>query len=516
MEKKRVEVRGIEEEARQDLLKDKIHELKGKVEANRARLSESERAQADRVITHLEDVAQTRQWVVFDGIVNGSEDYLLAFVRGGKIALMEDFFRGRFVEKMDEILFHEGYAAVFGEEDYRAHRRIYRGIQRKIFGSDNPLKEVLRNYIDGRNELTALETTLQRGGLAWDAYWAFAYAVGSIAWNRSELAESALTALETTLQRGGLYSNAYWASADAVRSIALNRPELAERSLTALETTLQMGGLASYVYWASTDAIAFIAENRPELRLRAEQMLSLFLIHRQQGSPESPGIPDEEEVQRLAIQQAEQGLRNAPSSTLIEVMSDPEEEDSMQKGVRRRAATNLLSQRGEGNSWVRQQLKEIATDSDQRELIRQYAMDALAQMVETEEGVSALEGIRDDSHEPSSIRRFARERLHHREAFRRIRGERAIAGVATQENQPSPAAVPTPTTQRVVTAPTYQEAESAIWRGIVMGEITDLDEFEGALAQYPEEVRNFLRSHFIPRVFSESEGTPTGALESSL
>ncbi|HLD29009.1 MAG TPA: (d)CMP kinase, partial [bacterium] len=102
-----------------------------------------------RVIGTLRRRLARGDFAVFEAVVESPEDYLLAFGSGRAIGLSRDFLNDEtFADYLDEIIFHEGYVSLFGEEDYEAHRRIYLGIQRKIFGEENPLKGILREYIN--------------------------------------------------------------------------------------------------------------------------------------------------------------------------------------------------------------------------------------------------------------------------------------------------------------------------------------------------------------------------------
>ncbi|MCX5700457.1 MAG: hypothetical protein NTZ63_02810 [Candidatus Omnitrophica bacterium] len=146
-----------------DIVLRKINELKEKIAS--ATLGVEEKKNADLVIAKLTELYQKNAIEVFDAIVKGQEDYLLAFAGSNKLALMSDMFSPQFSDYLDELLFHEGYVAVFGEGSYDAHRAIVYGIQRKIFGQENPLRDILRRYInqhspkvkeESKNALTTL------------------------------------------------------------------------------------------------------------------------------------------------------------------------------------------------------------------------------------------------------------------------------------------------------------------------------------------------------------------------
>ncbi|MFH1415804.1 MAG: nucleoside monophosphate kinase, partial [Elusimicrobiota bacterium] len=89
--------------------------------------------------------------VVFDDIVKSDEDYLLAFADKDRIAVSRNFFNGVIAEHLDEILFHE-VSELIKQYTYGGdfHRAAYEGKQRKIFDPRNPLKVILRNYINIR------------------------------------------------------------------------------------------------------------------------------------------------------------------------------------------------------------------------------------------------------------------------------------------------------------------------------------------------------------------------------
>lgn len=139
-------------DAERGLVKDAVDRIERDI--SRAGLTDIERDQALQVVQLLKDYFGRGDIRVFDEKVRGPEDYLLAFPRARDhiIALARDFLSEdyiiEFVYGLPEILFHEGFAARFGERDYEEHRRIYSGIQRKIFGKDNFLRNELRFYIN--------------------------------------------------------------------------------------------------------------------------------------------------------------------------------------------------------------------------------------------------------------------------------------------------------------------------------------------------------------------------------
>lgn len=139
-------------DAQRGLVMDAIDRIKRDI--SRAGLTDIERDQALQVVQLLKDYFGREDIRVFDARVKDPEDYLLAFPRARDriIALARDFVSKdyiiEFIDRLPEILFHEGFAARFGERDYEEHRRIYSGIQRKIFSKDNFLKDELRFYIN--------------------------------------------------------------------------------------------------------------------------------------------------------------------------------------------------------------------------------------------------------------------------------------------------------------------------------------------------------------------------------
>ncbi|MFH1414794.1 MAG: M20/M25/M40 family metallo-hydrolase, partial [Elusimicrobiota bacterium] len=111
----------------------------------------SDNARVKLIIERLEKYFARGDIVTFKAVVHGKEDYLLAFADTGRLAVSRALFSKKFSDNLDELLFHEGYAAVFGEKNYNTHRDIYNGLQRDIFGAQNPLKRKLRKYINSRN-----------------------------------------------------------------------------------------------------------------------------------------------------------------------------------------------------------------------------------------------------------------------------------------------------------------------------------------------------------------------------
>lgn len=146
----------------EDLNKDQSDTIKkaiGRIEEQikKAELTDEEREQALQVVELLKDYLNMGSIKVFDAVVKGPEDYLLAFYRpkDSVIALAKDFLDSDYIidfwHRLPEILFHEGYTAKFGERDYEAHRNIYMGIQARIFGkyaSTYLTKKDLRCYIN--------------------------------------------------------------------------------------------------------------------------------------------------------------------------------------------------------------------------------------------------------------------------------------------------------------------------------------------------------------------------------
>ncbi len=154
-----VKVSRLNEEARL-LVQAKINELKARITSSD--LTEEERYQANQAIAKVEEYFSLGNIVFFNAIIKGHEDYLLAFVTSSQIVIMSDFFTNpRLQAYLDEALFHEGYVAAHGERDYETHRAIYSGIQRKIFGEENPLKKILRDYIAIREIILSKERTLK-------------------------------------------------------------------------------------------------------------------------------------------------------------------------------------------------------------------------------------------------------------------------------------------------------------------------------------------------------------------
>lgn len=145
-------------------------------------LEPAEREKANQVVTEVEKYYSRGDIVWFRSLVKReddslekAEDYLIAFLdtrydselksRRDQIALAKDFFHVNneysLLEHLDEVLFHEGSAVVFGESDYQAHQRIYGkvdpaagidysgdSLQRKIFGKENYFGSRLREYVD--------------------------------------------------------------------------------------------------------------------------------------------------------------------------------------------------------------------------------------------------------------------------------------------------------------------------------------------------------------------------------
>ena len=116
-------------------------------------LSDVDRDTAYKVLESLERLYKQGKIYSFDAWIMSREDYLLAYAYNGCIAVSRDFFKPEYKEVFPEILFHEAYAALFGEADYESHRNIYQGIQRRIFGKDNKVKVLLRKYINHRYNL---------------------------------------------------------------------------------------------------------------------------------------------------------------------------------------------------------------------------------------------------------------------------------------------------------------------------------------------------------------------------
>ncbi|MFW6172304.1 MAG: hypothetical protein ACOC5T_00970 [Elusimicrobiota bacterium] len=145
------------------LVKNKINELENKI--NNEDLNKEEREKSSKIIKLLQNYSNNGKIVVFEPAVRGKESYLLAFATDRKIAVGKDFLNTEFYDCLDEILFHEGYVALFGERNYLAHKNIYQGIQRKIFGRENILRYKLRNYIEQKNkkELVSLSGILENG-----------------------------------------------------------------------------------------------------------------------------------------------------------------------------------------------------------------------------------------------------------------------------------------------------------------------------------------------------------------
>ncbi|MFC2048847.1 hypothetical protein ACFLR5_01345 [Elusimicrobiota bacterium] len=128
------------------IVKEKITELKATIK--KANLTRNERNEANQVLERLEQYFARGDIVSFNAVVKGSENYLLSYATD-KIVLARDFLtQSQFQDYLDELLFHEGYVAAIGEEDYQAHQAIYKGIQRKIFGKGNPLRLIIREYIE--------------------------------------------------------------------------------------------------------------------------------------------------------------------------------------------------------------------------------------------------------------------------------------------------------------------------------------------------------------------------------
>ncbi|MFH1415781.1 MAG: M24 family metallopeptidase, partial [Elusimicrobiota bacterium] len=118
------------------------HKLKNRI------MPERQKTHADMVLKRLKEYYARGDIVTFDGLVKGAEDYSLGYTTNRKIVLSKDFLsRPAFYDYLDELLFHEGYSSVFGEGGYRTHQAIVNGIQRFLFGKENPLVEPIRKYI---------------------------------------------------------------------------------------------------------------------------------------------------------------------------------------------------------------------------------------------------------------------------------------------------------------------------------------------------------------------------------
>ncbi|MBI4354926.1 MAG: fructose-bisphosphate aldolase, partial [Candidatus Omnitrophica bacterium] len=133
------------EPAQVTLARRKFDELVRKVEA--AQLTKEEQTQASQVLAQLEAFFARGAIVTFNAIVRGPEDYLLAFADANRLALLSAAFNHDLFAYLDELLFHEGYVAAVGEDSYEAHQAVVRGLQRKLFGQENPLQPALRAYI---------------------------------------------------------------------------------------------------------------------------------------------------------------------------------------------------------------------------------------------------------------------------------------------------------------------------------------------------------------------------------
>ncbi|HLD30156.1 MAG TPA: hypothetical protein VJC03_07420, partial [bacterium] len=96
-----------------NLLREKIIDIEIAVAKAREsqRLSSDEYSRSLRVLETLKQYFARGDISVFDALVEGKEDYLLAFASGDQICLSKDFFSRRdFRNYLDELLFHEGYA----------------------------------------------------------------------------------------------------------------------------------------------------------------------------------------------------------------------------------------------------------------------------------------------------------------------------------------------------------------------------------------------------------------------
>ena len=126
---------------------------------------------ADILVKELEGTGEGQEFFEkFPAEVRSREEYLFAFSRGAEIkipsrekyllahlldefgiVLSGEFLSGdsQFREHLDEILFHELYGLAEPENgDYEIHKKHYGGLQRLVFGSENPLKELFRSFID--------------------------------------------------------------------------------------------------------------------------------------------------------------------------------------------------------------------------------------------------------------------------------------------------------------------------------------------------------------------------------
>jgi len=106
-------------------------------------------------------LAQCRSIGLFDAIVNSQDDYLLLFPRMtnskmGEIGICRAFIETASPKELAEALIHEVYALckperlsiLKGEKSDAEHIRRYTGVQRRLFGKNNPLKNIFRTIID--------------------------------------------------------------------------------------------------------------------------------------------------------------------------------------------------------------------------------------------------------------------------------------------------------------------------------------------------------------------------------
>ncbi|MFC2092007.1 hypothetical protein ACFLTD_04470, partial [Elusimicrobiota bacterium] len=102
----------------------------------------------------LKEYYEQDRFYTFDPLIEADDDYLLAYLTDDKIVIGRDFLTDAgFTDFLDEILFHEGYSEFFpevypdGRRNYRAHRKAIKTVQRLIFGQENPLAGLIREFI---------------------------------------------------------------------------------------------------------------------------------------------------------------------------------------------------------------------------------------------------------------------------------------------------------------------------------------------------------------------------------
>ena len=97
----------------------------------------------------------------FSDIIQGSENYLLGFGKefnGKKITgISAELAKSLSQRLLTEYIFHEILETITPQGE---HKNLYTGIQRKVFGEDNPLKRELRNHIEQASVILSLDENM--------------------------------------------------------------------------------------------------------------------------------------------------------------------------------------------------------------------------------------------------------------------------------------------------------------------------------------------------------------------